>query len=70
LRLCENLQLGDRRFLSIIECGRQKFLVGGTPNSLAMLAVLPGTDCFPPDMEELPTWKTVEGELIREARHG
>jgi len=42
LRLCENLSLGERRFLSVIEVGRQKFLVGGTGNSLVMLATLPG----------------------------
>ncbi|MBZ5574128.1 MAG: flagellar biosynthetic protein FliO [Acidobacteriia bacterium] len=42
LRLCENLSLGERRFLSVIEVGRQKFLVGGSGNSLVMLSRLPG----------------------------
>lgn len=71
LRLCENLPLGERRFLSVVEFGRQKFLVGGTASSLAALAVLPaGPDC-PRDCEEdVPTWKSVDGELVRALRHG
>jgi len=70
LRLCENLQLGDRRFLSVVEFGQQQFLVGGTANSLAMLAVLRSqTDCHPQE-EDLPVWKCVDGELVREVEHG
>jgi len=40
LRLCETLPLGERRFLSLVELGRQRFLVGGTGSSLSLLAVL------------------------------
>ena len=49
LRLCENLALGEKRFLSVVEYGSRKFLVGGTGNSLAMLAVLsaPGENSGP-----------------------
>ncbi|HYA23115.1 MAG TPA: flagellar biosynthetic protein FliO [Terriglobales bacterium] len=70
LRLCESLQLGDRRFVSVVEFGQQKFLVGGTANSLAMLAVLrtPG-DCHAAE-EDFPIWTGVEGELVREVQHG
>lgn len=71
LRVCENLQLGDHRFLSVVEFGLQRFLVGGTANSLAMLAVLPGrTDSKDGGAEDVPVWRSVDGELIREARHG
>jgi hypothetical protein len=47
LRLCESLPLGDRRFVAVIEYdgaqdGRTRFLVGGTPSSLVMLARLAG----------------------------
>ncbi|HXZ39118.1 MAG TPA: flagellar biosynthetic protein FliO [Terriglobales bacterium] len=71
LRLCENLQLGERRFLSVVEFGHQKFLVGGTASSLAMLAVLPGDrDCRPERREDLPTWRSVDGALMREVHHG
>jgi flagellar biogenesis protein FliO len=40
LRVCESLSLGDRRFLAIIEFNRQEFLVGGSGNSLTLLARL------------------------------
>ena len=38
LRVCETLPLGERRFLAIIEFDRQEFLVGGSGNSLELLA--------------------------------
>ena len=40
LRVCETLSLGDRRFLAVIEYDRQEFLVGGSGNSLEVLARL------------------------------
>jgi len=70
LRLCENLQLGDHRFLSVVEFGQQKFLVGGTANSLAKLAVLRSNPVCKTHDEDVPVWKSVDGELIREADHG
>jgi len=42
LRVCETLSLGDKRFLAVIEFDRQEFLVGGTGNSLELLARLQG----------------------------
>jgi flagellar biogenesis protein FliO len=41
LRLCETLSLGDRRFLAVVLVEQQKYLVGGAPNSVALLAKLP-----------------------------
>ncbi|HTY83626.1 MAG TPA: flagellar biosynthetic protein FliO [Silvibacterium sp.] len=38
LRLCENLALGERRFVAVIEFEQSRFLVGGTPSSLVLLA--------------------------------
>jgi len=71
LRVCENLALGEKRFLSVVEFGQRKFLVGGTGNSLAMLAMLsaPG-EAQPkqPDAEgeeEAPLWEFVDGAMIR-----
>jgi len=61
LRLCENLQLGDRRFLSIIEFGKQRFLLGGTATSLAILATLPQ-----PGSETASTAAYTPAERIRE----
>ncbi len=41
MRLCETLSLGDRRFLAVVLVEQQKYLVGGAPNSVALLAKLP-----------------------------
>jgi len=40
LRLCETLSLGNRGFLAVVRFEEQKFLVGGTNQSLALLAEL------------------------------
>jgi len=69
LRLCESLQLGERRFLSVVEFGQQKFLVGGTAHSLTMLAVLPGAKDRE-GAEDVPLWKPMDGGLVREVNHG
>jgi flagellar biogenesis protein FliO len=41
MRLCETLSLGERRFLALVVVERQKFLVGGSGSSIALLARLP-----------------------------
>ena len=45
LRLSETLSLGEKRFLAVVQFQQQEFLVGGTGNSIALLARLdaPGT---------------------------
>ena len=40
LRVCETVSLGERRFVAVIEYNRQEFLVGGSGNSLELLARL------------------------------
>lgn len=72
LRLCESLALGEHRFVSVIEFDTAKFLVGGTGNSLAILAVL-STPSAPTrawekeekegSQDEVPTWKFVGRDL-------
>jgi flagellar biogenesis protein FliO len=60
LRVCETLSLGERRFLAVIAFDRQEFLVGGSGNSLALLARLhDGTVVSEPP----PSWEscTFEG---------
>jgi flagellar biogenesis protein FliO len=44
LRLCESLALGERRFVAVVQFGRQRFLVGGTAASLSLLAELPAAE--------------------------
>jgi flagellar biogenesis protein FliO len=62
LRLCENLPLGERRFLSVVECGHQRFLVGGSVNSVAVLRELEGEATASPknDDEDVPTYNLVD----------
>jgi len=40
LRVSETLSLGEKRFLAVVEFQQQEFLVGGTGNSIALLARL------------------------------
>ena len=40
LRLSETLSLGEKRFLAVVQFQQQEFLVGGTGNSIALLAKL------------------------------
>jgi hypothetical protein len=41
LRVRESAALGDRRFISIIQFERQRFLIGSSPGSVTLLARLP-----------------------------
>lgn len=49
LRICETLSLGNRGFLAVVRYQEQQFLVGGTNQSIAMLAQL---NSPPPAHEE------------------
>lgn len=40
LRVCETLPLGNRGYLAVVSYRQQEFLVGGTTNSIALLAEL------------------------------
>lgn len=44
LRLSETLSLGEKRFLAVVQFQQQEFLVGGTGNSIALLAKLNGPE--------------------------
>jgi len=53
LRLCESLPLGDRRFVAVVEYASSRFLLGGTPTSLVLLAKLPDREAQrPPTFSE------------------
>ena len=43
LRVCESAQLGEKRFVALIQADGQRFLIGGTSNSISLLATLPST---------------------------
>lgn len=40
LRVCESVSLGEKRFIAVVQVDGEQFLVGGAPNSIAMLAQL------------------------------
>ena len=44
LRLCESLNLGDRRTLAIVQFEATRFLVGATPASITLLRQLPDVE--------------------------
>src|SRR6266404_4715858 len=41
LSVCETAALGDRRFVSVIQFERQRFLIGSSPSSVTLLSQLP-----------------------------
>jgi flagellar biogenesis protein FliO len=41
LALVESSALGDRRFVSVVQFERQRFLIGSSPSSVTLLAQLP-----------------------------
>jgi len=41
LQLCATMALGEKRFVSIIECDGQQFLIGGGSGNVSLLAQLP-----------------------------
>ena len=40
LRLCESVSLGEKRLVAVVEYDQQKFLVGGSAQSISLLARL------------------------------
>lgn len=49
LRLCESVSLGEKRLVAVIEYDREKFLIGGSTQSVHLLARLGNN----PDFSEL-----------------
>ena len=59
LRLSETLSLGEKRFLAVVQFQQQEFLVGGTGNSIALLARLDSSRATPDSqdgMQEASSW--------------
>lgn len=40
LRLAETVSLGEKRFVAVVQFERERFLIGGTASSVALLAIL------------------------------
>lgn len=52
LRVCETLSLGNRGFLAVVGYKEQRFLVGGTHTSIALLAQLSSAPQSEPQLAE------------------
>jgi len=61
LRLRETLSLGEKRFVAVVAVERQEFLVGGTGNSISLLACLPSE---PLSAEGKPNPETVAHSFV------
>jgi flagellar biogenesis protein FliO len=44
LKLCETLQLGDKRFLAVVQFNHQRLLIGSTSQSICLLQQLEVAD--------------------------
>lgn len=44
LVVCESAALGERRIVSVVQFGEQRFLIGCSPSSVTLLARLPDAD--------------------------
>jgi flagellar biogenesis protein FliO len=40
LKLCESLALGEKRFLAVVQCEQERFLIGVTNQSVSLLRQL------------------------------
>ena len=40
LRVLDVASFGDKRFIALVRCGRERFLIGGSANSVALLTKL------------------------------
>jgi flagellar biogenesis protein FliO len=52
LRLCESLSLGEKRFVAVVEFDTERFLIGGGPAAINLLARLGETADFPEVLSE------------------
>jgi flagellar biogenesis protein FliO len=55
LRVCETLSLGERRFLVVVQFGKQKFLLGSTSQSISLLQRLDECTVSSPAFEDSGT---------------
>jgi flagellar biogenesis protein FliO len=46
LRVCENVSLGEKRFVAIVQVDEERFLIGGSSSSVSLLTRLQETKPF------------------------
>jgi len=65
LRICENVSLGERSSVAVLQFEQERFLVGITGSSMSLLAKLTGDDRAG-RRDDVPTW-IWKGGLERES---
>ena len=60
LRLCETLQLGEKRFVAIVQVDGQQFLVGGAAGTVSMLGQLSADARFANVLQESSNWQRTQ----------
>ncbi len=51
LRVCENVSLGDKRFVAVIQVDEERFLIGGSSSSMSLLSRLQEAKAFATDLD-------------------
>lgn len=51
LRVCENISLGDKRFVAVVQVDGERFLIGGSSNSVSLLTRLQQDKAFATELE-------------------
>jgi len=51
LRVCENVSLGEKRFVAVVQVDNERFLIGGSPSSVALLTRLQEAKTFAAELE-------------------
>ena len=51
LRVCENVSLGEKRFVAVVQVDEERFLIGGSSSSMSLLSRLQEAKTFAADLE-------------------
>ena len=51
LKVCENVSLGEKRFVAVIQVDEERFLIGGSSSSVSLLTRLQEQKTFSPNLE-------------------
>ncbi len=51
LRVCENVSLGEKRFVAVVQVDDERFLIGGSSSSVSLLTRLQEAKTFAADLE-------------------
>lgn len=64
LSVRESTALGDRRYVSVIQFERQRFLIGSSPTSVSLLAQLPDASAGTEETGEASRHHSAQGKTI------